>query len=195
MKTAVAEIKGVGAISFSRQHGLPKLEGEADEAHDLRTWREHAHYDGATKECFVPGVMFKFALDYTAAQLGMKIKGRGIKTWTTIFESGVICADRLMLGIKRDDLDGITIQCNPRGKRGGGGRVPRRFPIIHEWGGTVQFMILNDMITEEVFRTHLEKAGQFCGLGRYAPRNRGHHGRFEVADLLWHDEVAVAAAE
>lgn len=192
MKTAIAEIKGVGAISFSRQHETPKLEGEADDAHDLRTWRERAHYDGKTGECFVPGVMFKFALDYTAAQLGLKIKGRGIKTWRTVFESGVICADRLMLGVKKDQLDMIGVQCNPQGKRGGGGRVLRRFPIIHDWGGTIEFMILNDMITEDVFKLHLVKAGQFCGLGRYAPRNRGHHGRFEVCNMVWHDEAMVA---
>ena len=72
-----------GAISFSRQHGTPKLEGEADDAHDLRNLREReAIMMGKTGECFVPGVMFKFALDYTAAQLGLKIKGRQNKTWT-----------------------------------------------------------------------------------------------------------------
>lgn len=193
MKTAVVEIKGIGAISFSRKHDLPKLEGESHADYDERTWREKCHYDAKTREIFAPGIMLKFALDYTSKQLGIQIAGRGKKTWASVFQSGVICPDRMMLGIKLDDVKRITIQANADGRRGSGTRVPRHFPILDEWGGTCTFLILNDMITEDVFKLHLVKAGQFCGLGRYAPRNGGHHGRFEVTQVLWHDEAQLAA--
>ena len=146
------------------------------------------------KECFVPGTQLKKALDYTSAQLGIRIKGRGTKTWAAVFKSGVICADRVMLGVHKDKVDMVGVLCSATGKPGGA-QVLRRFPLIHDWGGTVTFMILNDMITEDIFRLHLEKSGQFCGLGRYAPRNGGHHGRFQVAGLVWDDEVLAAAAE
>lgn len=189
MKTAVAEINGVGAISFSRQHDAPRIEGESHDAHDARTWREKLHYDPKTLEAYIPGIMLKFALDYTAKQIGIQIQGRGKKTWASVFQSGVICPDRMMLGVKKDQVEHITIQCNPKGIRGGQGRVPRRFPIIQEWGGTATFLILNDMIDEYIFRTHLVKAGQFCGLGRYAPRVGGHLGRFGVGQIIWHDEA------
>lgn len=194
MKTAVAELEGVGAISFSYRHEKPMLEGESHADYDQRTWREKLHYDGKTKEAFIPGMMLKFALDYTAAQLGIKIPGRGTKTWAKIFQSGIICPDRMMLGIKRDDVESITIQANADGRRGSGKRVPRIFPIINNgWKGTVTFYILNDMITEDILNTHLTRAGQFCGLGRFAPRVGGFHGRFNVKELLWHDEIADAA--
>ena len=192
MKTAVVSIKGIGDISFSRKHDAPKNEGESHADYDERTWREKCHYDSKTREIFIPGIMLKFALDYTAKQLGIQVAGRGKKTWASIFESGVICPDKMMLGMKVDDIPRITIQANADGRRGSGVRVPRHFPIMSDWGGTVQFLILNDMITEDMFRLHLVKAGQFCGLGRYAPRRGGHHGRFEVEDMLWHDEAMAA---
>ena len=192
MKTAVVSIKGIGDISFSRKHDAPKNEGESHADYDERTWREKCHYDAKTREIFIPGIMLKFALDYTAKQLGIQVAGRGKKTWASIFESGVICPDKMMLGMSVDKIERITIQANADGRRGSGVRVPRHFPIMSDWGGTVQFLILNDMITEEMFRLHLVKAGQFCGLGRYAPRRGGHHGRFEVEEMLWHDEAVAA---
>ena len=192
MKTAVVSIKGIGDISFSRKHDAPKNEGESHADYDERTWREKCHYDAKTREVFIPGIMLKFALDYTAKQLGIQVAGRGKKTWASIFESGVICPDKMMLGMKVDDIPRITIQANADGRRGSGVRVPRHFPIMSDWGGTVQFLILNDMITEDMFRLHLVKAGQFCGLGRYAPRRGGHHGRFELEQMLWHDEAMAA---
>lgn len=192
MKTAVVSIKGIGDISFSRKHDAPKNEGESHADYDERTWREKCHYDAKTREVFIPGIMLKFALDYTAKQLGIQVAGRGKKTWASIFESGVICPDKMMLGMSVDKIERITIQANADGRRGSGVRVPRHFPIMSDWGGTVQFLILNDMITEDMFRLHLVKAGQFCGLGRYAPRRGGHHGRFEVEEMLWHDEAVAA---
>lgn len=192
MKTAVVSIKGIGDISFSRKHDVAKMEGESHADYDERTWREKCHYDAKTREIFIPGIMLKFALDYTAKQLGIQVQGRGKKTWASIFESGVICPDKMMLGMKLDKIERITIQANADGRRGSGVRVPRHFPIMNEWGGTVQFLILNDMISEDMFRLHLVKAGQFCGLGRYAPRRGGHHGRFELEQMLWHDEAVAA---
>lgn len=193
MKTAIAEIKGLAAISFSRRYDMdvPRLEGESHAAYDERNWREHLHYNPKTREAFVPGVQFKRALDYTARQLGIRIPGRGAKTWASIFESGVLCTADMPLGLKVEDIGSIGVMCNSKGRRGGSLDVQRRFPIIYDWGGTVAFTILNDMIDEHIFRLHLERAGEFCGLGRYAPRNAGTHGRFTVEEVLWQD-AAVA---
>lgn len=202
MKTAISQMEGVGALSFSFRHMAEMLEGESHADYDTRTWTLKCHHDAETKQVFVPGMMLKFSLDYTAAQLGIRIPGRGIKTWAKVFQSGVICPDRMMLTrmdnetpILLDEVDSITIQANADGRRGSGKRVPRIFPLVNGgWTGTATFLILNDMITEPIFKLHLEKAGQFCGLGRYAPRVGGYHGRFDVKELVWQDEVAEAAA-
>ena len=72
----------------------------------------------------------------------------------------MICADRLMLGVKEGPARHDRRPVQPAGQARRRRRVSRRFPIIHEWGGTVEFMILNDMIDEDTFRLHLVKAGQ-----------------------------------
>lgn len=194
MKTAIAQLAGVGAISFSRFHDMPKIEGESHDAYEKRTWREKCHYDPKSTEVYIPGIVLKFALDWTAAQVGLKVIGRGRKTWATIFKSGVLCADPVMLGVKRDAVAGVPVRCHPQGRRGPGARVMRMFPIVENWLGTATFMILDDTIDEKIFKSHLVKAGQFCGLGRYAPRNGGHHGRFSVTEVLWQDEAVEEAA-
>ena len=194
MKTAVASLEGVGCISFSRRHDEPKLEGELDDAYEERTWREKLHYDSQTNEIFVPGIAVKFCLDQAAKQLGLKVPGKGNTGWANKFKSGVLCPDRMMLGVEKNAVKSVSIYCHPQGYRSPGKRVLRTFPLLETWQGTVTFMVLDDLITEEVFRLHLGKAGQFCGLGRFAPRVGGYHGRFDVAELLWHDAVLDAVA-
>jgi len=190
MKIVTAELSGT-SISFSRQHEEPKLEGENADDYDHRTWRHKLHYDNKG-EIFIPGIMLKFALDYTAKTLGMKIQGRGNKQWATIFNSGILCTDPIMLGINKNKIKNISVMCNPKGIRGGGSRVPRRFPLIDTgWKGLVQLFVVNDEITQTILELHLERAGQICGLGRYAARVGGSHGRFIVSEFVWDDQARV----
>ena len=71
------------------------------------------------------------------------------------------------------------------GKKGSGTRVARTFPVIHEWDGTAEVMILDESITKDVFTRYLEEAGKFIGIGRFRPRNGGFYGRFSVGEVLW----------
>lgn len=71
------------------------------------------------------------------------------------------------------------------GVAGGGKRVDKCFPVIPQWQGTVTFYVLDETITEDVFRYHLEQAGSFVGIGRFRPRRGGFYGRFRVTDLKW----------
>ena len=49
----------------------------------------------------------------------------------------------------------------------------------------MRFYILDDTITEDVFKEHLEEAGKFIGIGRFRPRNNGFYGRFAVDKIEW----------
>lgn len=49
----------------------------------------------------------------------------------------------------------------------------------------MEFLILDEIITEEVFREHLADAGSFIGIGRFRPRNNGFYGRFLVESVDW----------
>lgn len=201
MKTAVVDILGVGAVSFSRRHETPFLEGENHDAHDKRTWKEKLHYQKDTGYVYIPGICFKFALDWTAKQVGMKIAGRRGKTWGSVFQSGVTCTEDMLLygapitkgnkdGIwTKDDVLSVPIWAHSNGRRGSASRVPRIFPILEPWYGTTMFYIMDDTIDEAIFVHHLIKAGQINGMGRYAARVGGTHGRFEVTRCSWQDDA------
>ena len=64
--------------------------------------------------------------------------------------------------------------------------------------GVVTFIILDDIITEDVFTQVLRSAGMLVGIGRFRPENRGFYGRFAVERVEWiedGDAVIAAAAE
>ena len=190
MKTATVTLQGTAPISFSKhldEESVPKREGENHEDYDIRVWREKAHF--VKDEVVIPGINFKFMMDWTAAQLGLKIQGRGNKTWSTIFKAGVLCPDPMALGVTKDELKFTKVYCNADGRRGSAKRVWRRFPILHEWGGEVAFYILDDTITEDIFHRHVVQAGKICGLGRYRASVGGQFGRFTVESFSWDDDL------
>jgi hypothetical protein len=46
---------------------------------------------------------------------------------------------------------------------------------------------------QTVFQFILERCGQFVGIGRFRPRNRGFYGRFLVTDFVVLADLAQAA--
>jgi hypothetical protein len=83
--------------------------------------------------------------------------------------------------------DGFQDVSRPRrsGDRSGK-RVWRNFPRFDNWKADVNFYILADEITEDVFDEALRQSGAFVGIGRFRPEKGGFYGRFEVADIKWH---------
>ncbi len=60
-----------------------------------------------------------------------------------------------------------------------------RLTASPEWKGEVTFHILDETVTEEVFKLHLEEGGKFIGIGRFRPQNNGFYGRFKVNEMVW----------
>ena len=114
-----------------------------------------------------------------------QVPGKGKNTYTKHFESGIIVADPLILPETRHTVAKDRVYVPSDGKRGGGKRVWKNFPLVKTWTGDVSFVIIDDIITEDVFRKHLDLAGQLVGIGRWRPRNNGMYGRFKVLDLVW----------
>ena len=71
------------------------------------------------------------------------------------------------------------------GKKGGGTRVWKTFPVIQEWETEVEIMLLDPLLSDkpEKVREYLEHAGKFIGIGFFRPRNGGYFGRFTVEDF------------
>jgi hypothetical protein len=183
MKTAVATLRGVSPYSQSRHYTTDKLEKESAKDYEARTWRDRLHTDNG--EVFIPPMSFKNCLSEAAKFLGIQIPGKGKSTYTKHFEAGVLVTDALKLGIKAEDVKGEWLFVPSDGIRGSGKRVDKCFPVIHQWGGDVEFHILDETITKDVFLNHLKQAGAFIGIGRFRPRNNGFYGRFAVDNVAW----------
>ena len=177
-KLVTVTTESVSPYSQSRMHDEPKLPKEAAGDYEARTWREKCSYaeDGTI---VIPAMAFKQCLDTVAKRLGEQIPGKGKSTYTKHFVGGVQCLEDVRLeGWTKDAVPSVTINANSDGVRGSGKRVKRTFPIVASWKAEVQFAILDDVITPEVFERFFTEAGRFTGVGRFRPENGGMNGRF-----------------
>jgi hypothetical protein len=180
MRIAIVELEGVAPYSQSKHHTEPRKEKEGDDDYAKRTWRSHLHTDKAGN-VFIPPTAFKNCLSEAAKYLGIQIKGKGKSTYTKHFEAGVMVTEPVMLGITANQAEMEALFLPSNGVRGNGKRVMKYYPVINPpWNVTVKFEILDDTITEDVFREHLEQAGKYIGIGRFRPRNNGFYGRFSI---------------
>ena len=183
MRIATCKLSSISPYSQSRYHETPKLNKEQPDDYRQRTWREHRHYD--ENGVYIPPMTFKNCLSEAAKFLSVQIPGKGKSTYTKHFEAGVLVLEPCPLGIKKEDVEHENLFLPSDGVRGSGKRVIKTYPVIREWATTCTFYVQDDMITEEVFRYHLEQAGTFIGIGRFRPRNNGYYGRFKLDSMEW----------
>ena len=190
MRIATAHLESISPYGQGRHHETPwgtRSNGTVTESaaeYERRTWREKCHYD-ADGNCFIPPMAFKNCLAEIAKYLSVQIPGKGKSTYTKHFEAGVMVLEGLPLGVKKDEVQGEWLFVPASGKRGDGKRVSKCFPVFQSWKGQVSFIILDDVITPDVFEQHLRDAGNFIGIGRFRPRNNGYYGRFKVNKVDW----------
>lgn len=184
MKTAIAQLESISPYSQSRHYSVEKLPKELPKDYEARTWRERMH---ATEsgQIFIPPMAFKNCLSDIAKYLAIQIPGKGKSTYTKHIEAGVLVTDPLVLPVEKDEVKGEWLFVPSDGKRGSGSRVEKCFPLIPSWSGQVTFYVMDETVTQDVFKHHLEQAGAFIGIGRFRPRNNGYYGRFKVAGVSW----------
>lgn len=184
MKHILAKLTSTSPVSFSRYYAqdVPKGPRENDQDYEERTWRNRVHSrpDGTV---YIPAFAFKNCLDNAAKYLSKQIPGKGKATYTKHFVSGVMVREPLLLKMKKDQIQGEWRHVPADGQPGGSKRVLKCFPVISKWSGEVTFTVLDDIITAEVLREHLDVAGQFVGLGSFRPQNRGIYGRFIIEHI------------
>jgi hypothetical protein len=177
-------ITGQSPYSAGRKHSTPHKEKESEDAWEQRTWRERLHTD-EQGHVLIPGMAFKLAVESAARYLSLNIKGKGKQTYTKNFTAGVLVPENLVLPVKAKDVACEALFVPSDGKRGGGRRVIRYFPIVPQWEGLVTFWILDPIITADVFDTVLSTAGKLVGIGRWRPANGGMNGRFLAQQISW----------
>lgn len=193
MKLAIATLESVSPYSQSRYHQTPKHDKEQPDDYEARTWRDRCHSNEDGK-IYIPPMAFKNAIQEAAKFLGEKVRGKGQATWTKHFTAGILVTDPLILADTKESVAGEWFHMNADGIRGSAKRVLRCYPVIPKWKGDVTFYILDNQITEEAFRHHLEEAGNLIGIGRFRPRNGGFYGRFKLVDLRWSETASSQAA-
>ncbi len=184
MKIAECKLQSVAPYSQSAFYHVEKKPGELPKDFESRTWRERAHAD-ENGQIYIPPMAFANNIKQAAKYLSLPIPGKGKSLFTKHFEAGVLVPQRVMLPQMKDTVEGEWVFVPSDGRPGGGSRVEKCFPLIREWSGTVIYYIMDDIITEEVFRETLDYAGNIIGIGRFRPVNRGYYGRFRVVDLVW----------
>ena len=185
MKQVVCTLKIVSPYSQSKHHETEKKPKELHDDYEQRTWRERMHYIPETGQIFIPPMQFAVSLKEACKYLNIQIPGKGKSTYTKNFDAGVMVVDPLMLDEYKDTVTPERVYVPSDGRRGGTTRVMKTFGIIHQWTGKVKYYILDDIITEDVFKQVLEASGSLIGVGRFRPRNCGYYGRFEVTKIEW----------
>ena len=184
MKIAECKLQSVSPYSQSRYYKVEQLAKELPGDYEARTWRErcHVNQDGFV---IMPPMAFTNSLKEAAKYLSVPIPGKARQTFTKHFEAGVLMSEPLVLPIKKSEVESEWLFVPSDGRRGGGRRVEKCFPLIREWKGTVIFYILDDILTKDVFAQVLEASGNLIGVGRFRPRNLGYYGRFKCEALEW----------
>ena len=181
MKLYQAHLASKTAYGQGRYHDTPKLERELHDAYEVRTYLHKLHT--ADDHVFIPPMAFKKCLEDTARYMKMPIPGRGKETYTKNFVQGVMCNEPVVLDIKASEtrLEKVFTLSQPQKPQGG--RVWKYFPVIPQWEGILPIWVLDDIITQEVLKRHLEIAGDITGIGVWRPQRGGLWGKFTLVGL------------
>ena len=187
MRTAHATLHSVSPYSQSKFVN-PELKNEKELSNDFekRIWRERLHVN-ENGNVFIPPMAFKNGLYQAAKYLSIQVPGKGKATFTKNFLAGVLVVEGLELPLKKDDVDGEWLHLDSNGVKNSGKRVMRCYPRIPQWSGTVDFLVLDDLITQDVFQRILVESGRFVGIGRFRPFVGGYYGRYVVDGIKWED--------
>jgi hypothetical protein len=190
--TVTYRIKGISPYSQSKPHLEERLPGESDDDYRVRTWRSHLHVD-KHGIVFIPPGSIKNGLSESVKYKNISIPGKGKATYTKHVEAGVAVVKPVSLGIRAADVASETLFLPSDGRRGGGKRIWKTYPVIPEWQGDVEVIVLDEVVlqtsratTNPVLQDVAEEMGQNIGIGRFRPRNNGWYGRFVVENFKIH---------
>jgi len=184
MHKAICKLKSVSPYSQSKYIGEKKSRDETHADFEKRAWIQRCHFnDGGN--VYIPPMSFKNCLSEAAKYKSIQIPGKGKSTYTKHFEAGILVTEPLVLPHTAETIQHEWLHVPSDGRRGGTTRVEKCFPLIPKWEGSVEFLVFDDVVTEEVFTEHLNDAGSYIGIGRFRPRNNGFYGRFIVESIDW----------
>lgn len=180
-------LTGTTPITFGKYVEEKKDKGETDQAREERIWRKKAHANDDGQVVLQPFAL-RNCIVAAAKRIGMKIPGKGQKTYSARFQQGIIISDAMVFrdakgkAIRVEDLapEPMFVRVNEKSNL----RVMRIFPIVKAgWTVTASMVVLDDLLTPDVIKEHLNDAGLFIGVGSLRPEMGGVMGRFLVGEL------------
>jgi len=191
MAIRIATIHMESASPYSACRPLPedeakRLKTETPDEHENRTWRKRLNVD-AEGNGVIPVMAFVHALRRAAKTYGGKGPGGKMTTWTKHYLSGLLPGEieGVQLGVTRDSVVGTRLFVPSDGQAGSGKRVWKTFPIVRQWSGSVEIVVVDDLISAEHFAEMFDLAMKFVGVGRWRPENGGVNGRAKVVKVAW----------
>lgn len=181
MLRVLCDLKSVTPVTFNKKLRSEKEPNETHDDLEKRVWRERCDCN-RKNELILRSDRFKKSIVLAAQWLNMQIPGEGKATYTKHFRGGVIVMNNIELGIKRDECEHELVYTGPRKKDG---KRWIHFPIVEKWEGELQVNVLDEKITEEVFKKVIDYAGMTVGIGSWRPENGGENGRYECRDIAF----------
>lgn len=171
------------------QYTEPRGEKESHEDYEDRIWPLKAHTDPESGEVYIPAMSFKKAVETAATRLGIKVKGRGMTTYSKYVRSGLIPIDNANLGVQIGAAHCEAVLVSATGRADGKGpRVIRKFPLFRDWKSEITFAVLDDNLPSEIVDRCMQEAAALVGVGRFRPESGGYFGRFEIVKTVWRNE-------
>lgn len=182
------KLRGIAQIGFGKPVTTARAKNQKHDVFEEQTWRERMHVD-SEGYLYIPANMAKNTI-VEAPKFTSEVGPTGPRsTWTKHVESGLLFDDNLVLTngdgkkIHKDRIQPLRLFVPSDGKRGGGKRVWKNFPVVQPpWFASGSVSVLDSYLAAEPdrIREFLKIAGYLIGFGIHRPRNNGTFGRFEV---------------
>jgi hypothetical protein len=144
MATTVSfTIRGSSPYSQSKPQLEDHLPGESHDDYRDRTWRAHLHVD-KNGMVIIPPDAIKNCVAEAAKFMSINVPGKARSTYTKHVEAGVACIQPVALGIAAKDVQAETLFLPADGRRGGKTRVWKKYPVIPEWQGLAELVVLDE---------------------------------------------------
>ena len=189
---------------FGRPYVIQKKNEETGEQFEERSWIYRTNLDEENYLC-CSGAAFQKSLCWAAGWLNKKIPGERGKTYKARFVAGLMVPSATFRfeGLGPLDPDNLaesflqygykkSLFVDSKGQTGGkNSRVWRHYPMLNAgWRVNVEMLVLDNMITAEIFEKHATTAGFFDGIGSMRVGKGNPNGMYILEDFEF-ENVAI----
>ena len=182
MKKIHVKIKGISPLLMHRPSSemeelLKKArENKVKEEIEKKNIHLYLYLDEDGKPC-VPSIYLIRSMMKAAVDCGIKVQGKGKKTYKNYIGGGLVIIEPSLIPIKPSKYviheAYVVIQRN---------RIRRFRPMFPKWSLEFDIFYDENTFSSNVLKEILAYAGAFEGIGDFRPNKGGCYGRFEIVE-------------